>query len=299
MRIYVGTLYAGENEFDECVAAIKRQTHRNFEHFVFSGLGNAEAHAALYNDFAAKRDSFDLLIKVDADMVIQNDRLFEQIEEQFLSRPLNLYTIAVHDWFTDRLICGLNTYRNGTVWQGDQGGLFVDNVRNPGSGVETDWDRLAPAALHCPNPSPFQAFHFGLHKAMKVIQPYPSGGGRVHWRMREHWDNIEATERHFERSGDRRLGLAILGAELVFSGRFAAEHISYNQPKTNEIFLKYSDLSAAAIKKEIRWMKLRSGGWLPAHMRRAWLWYHFRAKRLSLYALRTLLQDCLLPGRFR
>lgn len=293
MRILVGTLHTIENEFDECIAAIQRQTHRNFEHRVFSGLGNEEAHAALYGDFASKRDCFELLIKVDADMVIQSDRLFEQIEAQFLRRNMKMFTIAVHDWFSDRLICGLNTYRNDIVWRGDEAGVFVDHVQVHASERETDWNCLAPAAFHCPNPSPFQAFHFGLHKAMKVIQPHSPGVNRVHWRMREHWENIAETERHFEKSGDRRLGLAVLGAELVLSGIFRAEHISYEHPKAHEYFVKYGDLDTEEIKKEIRRLRRQSGGWLPSHIRRAWLWYRFRSKHASLYALKNLVADIL------
>ena len=41
MRIFVGTLKTIENEFEECVASIERQTHQNFEHFVFEDLPNS------------------------------------------------------------------------------------------------------------------------------------------------------------------------------------------------------------------------------------------------------------------
>ncbi len=63
MRLYIGILHTIENEFDDCVAAIRRQTHSNFEHFIFSGLGNTESHARLFGDFFARRNEFDLMIK--------------------------------------------------------------------------------------------------------------------------------------------------------------------------------------------------------------------------------------------
>jgi len=34
MKILVGTLYSGENEFEECVASIQKQSIKGFEHLV-------------------------------------------------------------------------------------------------------------------------------------------------------------------------------------------------------------------------------------------------------------------------
>ena len=48
MKIYVGTLYSGENEFEECVAAIQNQTYKNYDHFVIRDLPNKEAHVTLF-----------------------------------------------------------------------------------------------------------------------------------------------------------------------------------------------------------------------------------------------------------
>jgi hypothetical protein len=291
MKIYVGTLHTIENEFAECVAAIRRQSHQNFDHFVFSGLGNVESHSALFGDFLAKRDDFDLLVKVDADMVLADDHLFEAIEERFTNKEISVFTIAVHDWFSDRLICGLATYRNNIQWNGDLAGVFVDNVSISIGRSEYDFDRLAPAAYHCPNPSPFQAFHFGLHKAMKVIQTH--NAARKNWRMRQHWDNIMKTESHFHQSGDRRLGLAILASELVYTGLFRPEHITYDHPFLRQVFAEYENKGTGEIIREIQRLRRRSAGWLPEHMRQAWLWYRFRQKYFSLHALYSLALGCI------
>jgi len=292
MRFYVGTLHTIENEFEDCVAAIRRQTHPDFEHFVFSGLGNEESHAALYGDFASKRDRFDLMVKIDADMVLRSDELLANIAERFRDPKLKMLSIAVHDWYTDRLISGLNAYRNDVVWRGDAGKLFVDNVKVETAARKWD-DDLAPAADHCPDPSPFQAFHFGLHKAMKVIQPQTRDSDRLHWRMREHWDNLVQTERHLERNGDRRLALVGLAAEFVFSGCFVPEHVSYDHPEPKRSFARYAEMGTDEIRKETRRLRLRNGGWLPESVRCAWLWYRFRRKHASMHAVRMLLLDAL------
>lgn len=292
MRLYIGTLHSNENEFWECVASIKRQTHSNFEHFVFSGLGNVEAHAALYGDFLARKDEFDLLIKIDADMVLTDDDLFVKIEERFQDESLEMLSIDVHDWYSDRLIGGMNTYRNTIQWQGDKGAVFVDKVGISGKRI-SDSKILAPAALHCPNPSPFQAFHYGVHKAMKVIQPNRSDSERKYWHMYEHWNNLKLTEAHFQQNPDIRLALVLLGAELTYAGHFQPEQVNYKDPVLLEKFSTYEALDLAAVQKQIHRLRRRNWGWLPEHMRQAWFWYKFRQKRCSFYAISKLIQDSL------
>jgi hypothetical protein len=46
-RVMVGTLHSGEQEFERCVAAIRRQRHPAIEHVVIEGLPKAAAVAAL------------------------------------------------------------------------------------------------------------------------------------------------------------------------------------------------------------------------------------------------------------
>lgn len=58
MRLMIGTLYTIENEFEECVAAIKRQSYGNFEHVVFKGLRKQEAHHALFSTFREQAHAF-------------------------------------------------------------------------------------------------------------------------------------------------------------------------------------------------------------------------------------------------
>ena len=83
MRILVGTLYTIENEFDECVASINRQSHSDFEHFILENLPNKHAHDTLYRTFMERSGDFVLLIKVDADMVIEDEDLFAKIVDKF------------------------------------------------------------------------------------------------------------------------------------------------------------------------------------------------------------------------
>jgi len=118
MRISVGTRYAGENEFKECVDSINRQKDVTFEHVIFKNLGNKEAPDTLYRTFMERSDEFDLLIKVDADTVLLDDHLFSNISQKFRENEwLELLQIRVRDFFSDQLIWGLNSFRSTVKWK--------------------------------------------------------------------------------------------------------------------------------------------------------------------------------------
>jgi hypothetical protein len=273
MRIFVGTLKTIENEFEECVASIERQTYQNFEHFVFEDLPNKEAHDTLYRSFMERSDEFDLMVKVDADMVIENENLFAGIVERFEEHPqLKDLEIAVHDFFSDRLIWGMHAYRNTMTWETNEENLFVDRATVSSDEHVHDDEELAPAAIHCKNPSPFQAFHYGVHKALKMIQPgrWPKDASYAQF----HWRNIEETRDHFRRTGDRRLGFAVLGAELAIREDIRPEHVSYSNPHLRRRFEAFDDLDAEDLRAEVE--RQAPYAFLPDRLRRPVLLYRDR-----------------------
>jgi hypothetical protein len=219
MKILVGTLYTIENEFDECRKSIEKQTYKNYDHMVIKNLPKKEAHDTLYGTFMDATDTYDLLVKVDADMVLYKDDVFEKIVDKFSRDPeLDLLLIAINDYFTDELLIGMNVFRNTVRWNRNSDNLMTDRV-HIGETIrktEKDYDDIAPAAVHCPDPSPFQAFHFGFHRGMKA---YHAGSN---WRI------LRSIFNHYKRNPDTRLAYALLGANAAFTGKFTLENISYN-----------------------------------------------------------------------
>ena len=181
MNIFVGTLYSGENEYDECLNSIQNQTYQSFTHFIFKNLPNKEAHYSLFNAFKEKADDFDILIKVDADMVLCSNDLFTNIVLKLTKNPnIGVLSIAVNDFFTGRLINGLNTYRNSVHWNFEKKTMFVDIPEVDSSKYYYDLNELAPAAIHCKNPSSYQSFHYGIHRGLKSLQKIH---GTTHWKL--------------------------------------------------------------------------------------------------------------------
>jgi len=259
-KVFVGTLYSGENEFDECVDSIKKQSYSNFDHFIYKNLPKREAHATLYNAFTENNNKYDLLIKIDADMVLTSDMLFEKIVQKFFQNDwMDVLSIAIYDFFSNQLINGLNTYRNHIRWFFNKTSLNADI-----SDVSTDryfYDKreLAPAAIHCKNPSMYQAFHYGVHRGLKAMQPK---GGSLHWA------SMERTWKNFQQLKDVRIGLASLGAELAYSGEFGIEDLDYTNLRMKDILEKYLPLDVVRVEREVRKSRLLNWGFLPNTIRR-------------------------------
>ncbi len=271
MRILVGTLHTNENEFADCLAAIQAQTYRNFQHVVIEGLSKREAHEALYGQFMQRNEEFDLLVKIDADMVICDADLFAKIVDRFRSEPeLDLLLIAVHDFFTDGLLIGVNVFRSTVRWSLGTEELFTDMTYVPESirQITRDFDDLAPAAVHCPNPSPFQAFHYGFHRGMKAVE-----GGR-------NWAMLGSLFDHYRRNPDTRVVCALLGANAAFTGRFSVQNISYTDETLVTYFReKYEGKSPSDLRRRLRGTKLFWLFALPIDRRILVRYYRLKSKR--------------------
>lgn len=213
-RVLVLTLRTDENEFEQSVASLEAQTHSNWEQVVFTNLPNKEAHDALYSTIMQRSGEFDLFVKLDADMVFRDAQALAQLVGLFDSDDeLDHVQSAVHDWYTDSPMMGLHAYTPRCRWSARDEQMFVDyRPEFPGHRIDLT-SAPAPFVLHGPDPSPYQAYLFGVHRANKVYQYdrllIRRGEARSQWR------NLERVAAHYRRSGDRRLGLLLLGAEDV------------------------------------------------------------------------------------
>lgn len=263
MRLFVGTLHSGENEFDECVGSIRRQRYTNFQHEIFSDLPNKEAHAALFKAFLARANEFDALVKVDADMILASDLVFGHLVKRLEDNSqADVVAIAVHDCLSDQLIWGLNAYRNTVRWDLERNTLFVDVPELPQARMLYDDSVLAPAAFHCQNPSPLQAFHYGVHRGLKAI--HPDCGSLL-------WVSLERIRKQFRSRTDVGTRLAVLGAEMAYAGRFGPADLDYTNPRMREILERFDSWSIGQFEREITRLRWLNWGCLPGKVRRRML----------------------------
>lgn len=267
MRILVGTLYAGENEYDQCLCALAQQSYQDFEHVIISGLPNHLAHDRLYQTFMARSKEFDLFLKLDADMVLEDDSLLTQIVDQFVRIPhLVLLFVPVHDFFTDSYEVGaMHVYRSNMRWQQREAHPFADAHSVPRK-HSLRVEGLRGTVSHCKNPSPFQSFHYGIQRGVKVRAAMRLTQPRLN-RLRYLWWNVEAVWRNFNRTGNRRVGLAALGAEMALRGDFTVAHLDYTDTYAREIFSsRFSEMNEAELRELVLKLRRRNRWRTPSLM---------------------------------
>lgn len=278
-RLLIGTLYSGENEFEQCVRSLQSQTYPHWEHEVYENLPNKEAHETLYQEFMGRSDEFDLFMKLDADMVFKDSTSLARVVEIFQEKPtLDHLQMVVHDWLSDSLIMGVHVFSDRAVWDFRNENLFVDYPPSiPGERWRL-WGSPAPLVVHSPNPSPFQAFRFGVHRALKAFQPSRASFNLEHAEIQ--WAILKGVWRHFVSSEDRRLGLAIMGAEQVIQGNAVQEHYDDIGRDLEEIYSPFAELTSRdlydflapvwenSVRREVR----HKGRVFPRHLRTKMIW---------------------------
>lgn len=203
-RVFVGTMHYQEGDFQSCLRVVQEQKGISLTHFLVSGLEESQAHAELWSAWHRVRDCHDLFVKVDADTVLQHDQVLLEFWRLVSSNDrITGVQAPLYDFFTDDLINGLNAFRPCVSFRAPSDTLFVDRV-DVGHDIivpsEKVPESLRPAGLHCHQATDRQAFHYGLHRALK-------GQAHVIKKVRNVW----------KRTGDRTRAMALLGAAAAWS----------------------------------------------------------------------------------
>lgn len=203
-RVFVGTMHYQEGDFQACMRAVQKQRGVTLTHFLVSGLGEAQAHAELWEAWHRARNDHDLFVKVDADTVLAHDTVLLEFWRLASSNDrITGVQAPLHDFFTDELINGLNAFCPCVTFRSSDDRLFVDRV-DMGHDVTVSSDKvpdsLRPAGTHCHQATDAQAFHYGLHRSLK-------GQAHVIKKVRNAWN----------RANDRTRAMALLGAAAARS----------------------------------------------------------------------------------
>lgn len=242
--VLVLTLHSGENEFAQSKRSLEDQNYKRWTHKVFSGLGNVESHRALYSEIMATSGRYHIFLKLDADMVFADENVLTEIVNRFNSDPeLDHFVVACDDWMTGKQIIGVHAFSNRVTWDISAEGLFVDpSPKRPGKRVIVE--RLERTYFHhSPDPSPFQAFHFGAHRALKLSQRNRAYEEKRVDAMNTQWDVFSNVWNRFVETGDRRLGLALVACHLVVSGDLGEDVHDYRAPQLLEAFREREHLT--------------------------------------------------------
>jgi hypothetical protein len=268
-RVLALTLFSGEREFDRCRSSLEQQEYPSWEQRVIENLPNTEAHALLYETIVAECENFGLFLKLDADMVLADAGVLGDLVRVFEERPeLDHLVVAVTDWMTDSHIIGAHLFSNRVRWMRHEETLYVDpDPVFPGNKLVVE-KPSRDLILHAGDPSPLQAFHFGAHRALQASQVYRRLRDARPHNARVQWHYLDQVWRHYERSGDRRLGLAMIAADMVFRRELPATSNEYSDPALLAAFESTEALEDNEIRARLepRWgsLKARRRTWAEA-----------------------------------
>jgi hypothetical protein len=174
-RVLVGTLYSGENEFDELVESVKKQRNVMVEHLVIKNLSEYEAHKLLYSFWNEHKHEYDYFLKLDADIVLtdQNKLFYTYLILQW-DKNITGMQVALHDFYTDKSLNGVGIFTPQVYFEIDDNEKSLRCDRgDKGHNIKLSSDftkeiNLYPYGIHGKNPNKYQLFRFGAYRMKKA-----------------------------------------------------------------------------------------------------------------------------------
>lgn len=245
-KILILTLNSGENEYEDSLVILRKQSYKNWEHVVFSNLPNKIAHEKLYSYIMDHSNDYDLFVKLDADMMLWDENSLENIVRYFEKNPnVDQANFSVWDVISNQKIIGLIVFTRNARWEKTNEMLFVDHTpKIPGKRLLI-WGNPSPVAYHCHNPHPSQAFHFGAHRAMKAIQKDREKKNTIQSVIQ--WNFLWRAWRFYKRDRNAPRAYFILGAYHVWNGDLGYTSNNYSDSTLKEVFEKCQNLSEEEI----------------------------------------------------
>jgi len=216
-KIFVGTMYCGEGDLPECLEAVLSQKDVSVKQIIIRDMQEKAAHNALWAAWREAKCSHDLFVKVDADTVLAHDGVLRSFWDLFQSNPrITGAQAPLNDYFTAGRINGLNCFSPKVTFRDTTDELFCDRQVDVDHDVvirsDQVGDALQPAGYHCYRANDAQAFHFGLHRALK-----------------RQVNTIAQVRQAYKREGGRPRALALIGAQM--SPNFAAGGFNYSDER--------------------------------------------------------------------
>ena len=212
-RLLILTLSTGEAALPVLTRQLAKQSFQDFDHQVISGLPNQAAHNLLYRSIMDRSSSFELFLKLDADMTLRSDTSLEDAVRATDEHPDGEhFAFRIWDYFTEEETLGVHIFRSGVSWGAITDDLFVDP--DPPNARQILWEGPpAPFVNHGEVVSDFECFCFGVHKFLKVAQRGRASGGLPHraHKYARHMRNCARIRDLYRETHARRHQIALAG----------------------------------------------------------------------------------------
>jgi hypothetical protein len=282
-RLLILTLSSGEAALPELTRQLKAQSFQDFEHEVIAGLPNRAAHNRVYRTIMERAGSFDLFMKLDADMTLRADTSLAEAVRATDERPdAQHFAFQIWDCFTEEETLGVHIFRSGVSWGEITDDLFVDP--DPPNVEQILWEGPpAPFANHGEVVSDFECFSFGVHKFLKVAQRGrdPRGPSFKPHKFGRHMQNCARIRDLYRKTHARRHELALTG--MMWAMQRGSVASFWSKTDLEEVFEAEVRTREATWRRRVHFLShnalvwrlalLRSLGprrafaWTPAHSR--------------------------------
>jgi len=194
----VGTLCSNESEFTESRLRVLEQRNCAVNQYLVKDLNEYDAHNLLWDLFNKRASSFDLIVKVDADTILNRDDIFQKVHSRLLTTNLDGVQLSLLDYFSQQSIFGMGFFLPRVKFSISQNRLFADRAINREAfkiGQNQDIDILEDIGFHCRYPNDEQSYRYGLHR----------------WKKKQ-YNLISSVIENWNRERDTARGWALVGA---------------------------------------------------------------------------------------
>lgn len=170
IKLWVGTCYSGENEFEKCCEMIHAQKGVEITHHIIKNKSILDAFNDLYSTWNKVALNHDAFLQVDADMVLKNETVAKTIYHRMISQfNCNHIHLPVYDHFTMRNIWGIHMYGPSLRWKPVTNKNRPDKPEFHSTERHLQLGNISEKALvdHAPSPSLETAFHYGWHRRLR------------------------------------------------------------------------------------------------------------------------------------
>ena len=227
IKVLFITMYSGEGDFKKSQASALQQEGIKADFFVVKNLSMQEAHVAIYSHWNEHKDKYDMFVKLDADMVFNDNKKVKQVWNNIKDTNTACLIVPIHDYLRDKNVpgmvfgtkqCSFNIEKVKAKAQFDTGVYVIE----PGY-KKIESSELAPSGLHG---------HFSL-----PIQTFSQGVKR---KIRGQWDVYKEVNRLFLKHNDMLRLMFLIGWE--FGDNKLKNDYDYTNDLFNKCYTKAEDL---------------------------------------------------------
>jgi len=165
-KVFVGTLFNGENDFEKCCEIVNNQKNVIITHNIIKNQLEVPAHIQLTKDWLSVKNQHDFYIKIDADLVLKDENIIFDICNRMFENKIDYYQCCMHDYLSNLNLLSVNTWNTSIDFFLSNDKLYCDrNFKKEQKTCVFDKNFLiGNHMLYCSN---IAAFRYGLHRGLK------------------------------------------------------------------------------------------------------------------------------------